>query len=288
MKVLIYLPVFNDETRIERAIKSIVMQTFTDWQLIISDNKSKDNTYSLIQPYLIDERIRSVSLKTHVTGGENVNNIENFISSEDDFDLVCLIASDDYWGDENYLSNLVSIFLENTRSTRVKLAIPIFNKISNMNSNTPTKLTIKIENKLYLFRVFKLFRNWGVAHLLYGLYDKSFFIEILTDKFSRLNKSNYSDWWWAYFVLKKTSPVLCFRSEYFKDDYKFNAPDRISRIHNIKLTFSFVPNLFRGKFSKISLRNSQDFFIIFFFAISKTFFDLLRTVGRVLKRVLKV
>jgi len=157
-----------------------------------------------------------------------------------------------------------------------------------MNSNNPTQLMIKIENRFYLFRVVQLFRNWGAVHLIYGLYDKSFFIEILTDKISTLDKTNYTDWWWAYFVLKKTSPVLCYGSAYFKDDYKFNTPDKISRIHNIKLILSFVPDLFRGKFSKISLRNSQDFFIIFFFAICKMLFDLLRTVGRVLKRVLKV
>ncbi len=43
-KVSIGFAVFNGEKTIERAIKSILSQTFKDFELIISDNASSDDT----------------------------------------------------------------------------------------------------------------------------------------------------------------------------------------------------------------------------------------------------
>lgn len=118
---------------------------------------------------------------------------------------------------------------------------------------------------------------------------KESFFKILTNKFSKLDQKNkYSDWWWAYLVLKNTIPVLCLNSYYFKVSHKAESFDRISRINDLKLTFRFIPEFFRGKLSLISFKNFHDFLFIFIFAISKTSLDLLHTLRSTLKRVLKV
>ena len=58
-KVSIGMPVFNGGTTIEKTIKTILNQDFSDYELIISDDFSDDNTQEICQRYAdIDSRIK--------------------------------------------------------------------------------------------------------------------------------------------------------------------------------------------------------------------------------------
>jgi glycosyltransferase involved in cell wall biosynthesis len=56
--VSINMVVYNGDKYIERAIQSILMQDLGDWELIIVDNGSVDNTRFIIEGFSSDERIR--------------------------------------------------------------------------------------------------------------------------------------------------------------------------------------------------------------------------------------
>ena len=56
-KISIGLPVFNGAKFIERKIKNILEQTFTNFELIISDNASTDNTIEICKKFK-DDRIK--------------------------------------------------------------------------------------------------------------------------------------------------------------------------------------------------------------------------------------
>lgn len=60
MKLTIGLPVFNAEKYIEDAILSIKAQTFKDWECIIIDDGSTDNSLSIIRE-IVDNRFLVVS-----------------------------------------------------------------------------------------------------------------------------------------------------------------------------------------------------------------------------------
>ncbi len=51
MKVSIIVPVYNGEAFIEEAIKSVVEQTYTDWELIIINDSSTDTTEKIISEW---------------------------------------------------------------------------------------------------------------------------------------------------------------------------------------------------------------------------------------------
>ena len=51
VKLSIGLPIYNGELFIERALESILAQTFTDFELIISDNGSTDSTQEICQNF---------------------------------------------------------------------------------------------------------------------------------------------------------------------------------------------------------------------------------------------
>ncbi len=60
MKLSIIIPTFNSSKVIGRALDSIVAQTFGDWEVLVMDGASKDNTAEIVQSYN-DERIKFYS-----------------------------------------------------------------------------------------------------------------------------------------------------------------------------------------------------------------------------------
>jgi glycosyltransferase involved in cell wall biosynthesis len=73
-KVSIGLAVFNGESYLREAIDSILAQTFTDFELIISDNASTDRTEAICREYAIkDDRIRYHRNAINIGGANNEN-----------------------------------------------------------------------------------------------------------------------------------------------------------------------------------------------------------------------
>jgi glycosyltransferase involved in cell wall biosynthesis len=74
--VSIGLPVYNAELFLEEAIDSILNQTFGDFELIISDNASTDQTAVICQKYMaIDGRIRYYRSVENLGAAPNFNKV---------------------------------------------------------------------------------------------------------------------------------------------------------------------------------------------------------------------
>jgi glycosyltransferase involved in cell wall biosynthesis len=72
-KVSIGVPVYNGERTLRAALESLVNQTFSDFEIIISDNASNDGTEAICKEYMArDPRIR------YVRQSSNIGPIENF------------------------------------------------------------------------------------------------------------------------------------------------------------------------------------------------------------------
>jgi glycosyltransferase involved in cell wall biosynthesis len=64
-KISVIMPVFNGSKWVEPAINSVLNQSFTDFELIIVDDQSKDDSICKIQGFL-DHRIRLISLQRNL------------------------------------------------------------------------------------------------------------------------------------------------------------------------------------------------------------------------------
>jgi glycosyltransferase involved in cell wall biosynthesis len=82
-RVSIGLPVFNGENYIVEALDSILAQTYTDFELIISDNASTDRTEEICRAYAAkDERIRYFRNETNLGATANFNRVFELSSGE--------------------------------------------------------------------------------------------------------------------------------------------------------------------------------------------------------------
>ena len=57
------MPCYNSESTIQRAVDSILSQTYKNWELLITDDNSSDNTVAHINEYLNCDRIKLFRLK---------------------------------------------------------------------------------------------------------------------------------------------------------------------------------------------------------------------------------
>ena len=77
-RVSIGLPVFNGENYLENTLQSILSQTYADFQLIISDNASTDQTQEICVRYSkLDPRIQYYRNTTNIGAAKNYNQFVN-------------------------------------------------------------------------------------------------------------------------------------------------------------------------------------------------------------------
>lgn len=101
-RVSIGMPIYNGELFVREALDSLLAQTYTDFELIISNNASTDATESICMEYAArDLRIR------YIRQPINVGALANFklVLNEARGDYFMWAAHDDRWS-ENWLSEL--------------------------------------------------------------------------------------------------------------------------------------------------------------------------------------
>jgi len=82
-RVSIGMPVFNGEKYLEEALDSILAQTYTDFELIISDNASTDHTQQICRSYAaMDSRIRYYRNERNLGAPKNFNRVFELSSGE--------------------------------------------------------------------------------------------------------------------------------------------------------------------------------------------------------------
>lgn len=106
-KVSVVMITFNRAPFIGRAIASVLAQDFTDWEMIIVDDCSTDNTQAIISSYSADPRIHYIQNKTKQSIARSRNQALARVVGK----YVAVLDSDDAWLDSSKLSKQFA-FLE--------------------------------------------------------------------------------------------------------------------------------------------------------------------------------
>ncbi len=92
--VSIICPTYNSESYIEAAIQSVRNQTYSNWELLITDDCSTDSSYDIIQEEARkDTRIKTFQLERNMGADASRNN--SIIQANGRF--ISFIDSDDIW-----------------------------------------------------------------------------------------------------------------------------------------------------------------------------------------------
>lgn len=105
----IILPTYNRAHFLPKAIESVLSQTFKDWELIIVDDGSTDNTKEVVANYQ-DSRIRYIYQKNQERSAARNNGIDQAQG-----EYVCFLDSDDYFLQEKLIRFHEAIQCEETK-----------------------------------------------------------------------------------------------------------------------------------------------------------------------------
>jgi len=101
------MPNYNKEKKIGESIASVINQDYKDWELIIVDNHSTDNSESVIHSYLSDERIKLIKIHN----GGSIGKSRNLGIRLSKYKYLAFLDSDDTW-ETNKLSESLEYLLK--------------------------------------------------------------------------------------------------------------------------------------------------------------------------------
>lgn len=99
--ISVIVAAYNAENTIEQCVESIVSQTYTDWELIIVNDGSSDDTEAIVSRYMMnDERIHIISTFNQ---GPSIARNRGLCNAKGEY--VCFIDADD-WVEPSFLDML--------------------------------------------------------------------------------------------------------------------------------------------------------------------------------------
>ena len=188
--VSILMPTYNSSQSVIRAIQSIQKQTYINWELLISDDKSTDNTVELIKPVLDDDRIKLYTLETNMGAGVARNVALH--SARGRFIAFC--DSDDYWLPEK-LKTQIKFMIDN------KMYLTYTHYFQANSLNEMTHIVVSPDRVNYQ----KMLRTNYIGCLT-AIYDAEYLGKmVMPDRRKR------QDWLLWLRILEKIDYAYCFR-----------------------------------------------------------------------------
>ena len=245
----IIIPTYNQGNLLSECLNSLQLQTFQNWEAIIIDNYSIDNTQNIIDNYK-DERIKSFKFRNNGIIAAS----RNYGIKRSKGEYICFLDSDDYWFANklevinklipegyNFISN-GEIWIKNKnkkcQKTYQNSNEKLYRRLLFIGNNLSTS-AITIERKLLLKN-----KCFSTQEAINGIEDYDLWLRIAKDE----NKKYYS--------IKQTLGVFRIHQEGNSKKLKRQLKSEI--------------NVLKSHFSK--LRHQNVFInIVFFLRIIKTF-----------------
>jgi len=170
--VSIGLPTYNGSKTIRQALDSLLAQTYKNFELIISDNASTDETKKICEEYVArDPRIRYFRQNKNIGAASF-----KFLVDASRGNYFMWAADDDIW-ESDFVDDLLDLHIKNNQAVvsfcahdnitfsgeMLKYNPPLFSEHENL-------------SKYYRFKRFLLDRG-GKCNYVYGLYKKKYLLD---------------------------------------------------------------------------------------------------------------
>ena len=208
MKISFITPTYNDAESIVETMESVVNQTYKNWEMIIVDDGSTDNTKQVVENYIKERNVDKIKY-VYQENGDQLNAIitgTKHITG----DYVFLIHSDDLLTSENLLQQAVDYLKNNPQYDSITADLTIIDVDSNI-TGTQKVRDYKINKKIPAILLLWLGRNLFVD---FGFHKKEVFMNQIFDSYTTWNMP-----FWLYYqnepkmlnVKKVDFPLLKYR-----------------------------------------------------------------------------
>lgn len=190
--ISIGMPLYNAEKHIRQSLDSLLRQTHTDFEIIISDNNSTDDTFGIVQDYAArDSRIKIFQQP------ENIGPIPNF-------QFVLQQASGDYfmwrsyddWSDDNYLEALGQLL---DTDSGIDLAVANVVKVKD-SEEKPVDINIERAKGVKSFSSSLTMLKLSHPGWMYGLFRRQVALDAINDVVENFPHV----WGWDHLILFPT------------------------------------------------------------------------------------
>ena len=191
LKLSIIVPVYNAEKYIHKFVMSILNQTFTNFELILINDGSSDNSGNICDHYAsVDERIKVIHLKNSGASVARNVGVENAIG-----DYIGFVDSDDYI-DSNMYHDLLEA-AEDTNADIIKCGYREFDcDLMGRVCNFDSEYECIRDKKTLLSRFFE-----GVLYVVVwnGIYKREIAVKV---KYPRglVAEDNYASGMYLYYA----------------------------------------------------------------------------------------
>ncbi|MBQ7818145.1 MAG: glycosyltransferase family 2 protein [Bacteroidales bacterium] len=160
MKVSIIVPVYNIENYLPKCIESVIAQTYTNWEAILVDDGSSDNSGTICDRYFgLDSRIKVIHKNNE---GVVLARIDGVKSSEGEF--IYFLDGDDY-----IAPNALSLFVTKQKESDADIVIGSFRTITDASDckNGDDFIFPHFDNSYDLLQFRFRTSVWAVWNILY-------------------------------------------------------------------------------------------------------------------------
>lgn len=220
-KLCIGMPIYNEEICLRNALDCLLAQTYTNFELVISDNASTDSTQEICLEYLKkDKRMKYIRQKSNIGIYANFE----FVFKQCNCKYFMWAAADDYWFPK-FLENNIKILESNENVVGSISSVALYNNFENPKPSIIKLDSLPLMKGSYDKKV-SLCLKFMPGTAFYGIY-----------KTEVLKESYISDRFWAYeaaVILKVLK-----HGDFIVDDdilmYRYNG-SRTIRLRTLILT----------------------------------------------------
>ena len=110
-KIVLVIPSYNNSSWYKQNLDSVISQNYPDYRVIYTDDASTDNTFSLVENYVNEKRVRDKF--TLIQNSERTGamcNLYQMIHSCEDEEIVATLDGDDWLNGDDALSKVSAAY----------------------------------------------------------------------------------------------------------------------------------------------------------------------------------
>ena len=171
LKYSVIIPVYNVENYLHRCINSILVQEYTDLEILLIDNGSTDSSGSICDTYANEySNISAYHIENH-----GVGSARNFGLAKAQGEFICFVDADDY-----LVGNLFSDVENQLDSGLDLLVFSYYNSLEkNLSETTRSAKILPIEGKKDRNQFIALFTELFLSEMMYTVWNKIYRREFL-------------------------------------------------------------------------------------------------------------